>query len=293
MPNFATIFAEILMKIPTLILGCTVLILFSISSQIARAVDFTWKGKTYRGVVIDEIEGDDVVLKARNGTVLTVPRKSLPWQIEGDVKKFEKAQEKKKAGLVVEKSKLPTNKDALERAWIHGSASGVTDEGFQVYSNDISLTTRKTRSGKQGADASNMRQGVPIYNGVVYVMGTTTGENTQFSRVLWRDGYHVERGRKIPLFRTQKPRIKLPLVAENRSWKNAEGRAMEASLKAVKEGKGQFVSPKGKIHVIDLDKLSAEDQKFVEEAVEVYEKEVRRLRKEYPWLELGESAKKK
>jgi len=56
-----------------------------------------------------------------------------------------------------------------------------------------------------------------------------------------------------------------PLVPE-RSWTSADGRSMIASLMAVKAGVATFKRKDGKSFDLALDKLSAADQKLIQEA---------------------------
>lgn len=76
------------------------------------------------------------------------------------------------------------------------------------------------------------------------------------------------------------------MLAEQRVWTNHENRKLTAGVKRVKDGKGQFVAPGGKVFVYEISQLCAEDQAFLAKAIEEHAAALRQLQKDYPWLEL-------
>ena len=251
---------------------------------LADAIDLIWNGENYRDVKVVDVTEKGVVLEDKNKERITVPEKALSGLLLTDAKRF-KAKPKDQR-VPEEKEEKPVDQNMWERAWIHGSASNVTKEGFQVFSTESSIPVRNTRSGKE-REPRTTKGGVPVFNGIVWVKGLTTGENTKFDRVLWRDGY-VKRGvRRLPAFSASKPRVEVPKLAKvEREWTNADGRKMTALLSKVKDGKGLFVPSKGKQFVYEISKLSDADQKYIKKLLEDHEKAVKQLKKDYPWLEL-------
>ncbi len=77
-----------------------------------------------------------------------------------------------------------------------------------------------------------------------------------------------------------------PPVTEQRVWTNHEDRKLTATVKAVKDGKGQFVAPGGKVFVLEISQLCADDQAFLKKAIEEHAAALRQLQFDYPWLKL-------
>lgn len=264
----------------------SVLLISLLSSPLACAIDFTWEGKTYRDVRVVEVFKDEVTLESRKKKErVVVPRDALTGFLAREIKPVEEAQKKKRESEEIER---PVSQHSLEKAWIHGSASNVVREGFQVYSTDKSLVRSRPTRGGNFREPKKTKGGAPIFNGLVWVKGLTTGENTKFDRVLWRDGYFEVGGKRLPAFTATKPEVELPqLSAKEREWTDLQNRKMTARLKQVKDGKALFVPPakaKGKPFVFEISKLSLDDQTFIKDAVEAYEKAVKELKKDYPWL---------
>lgn len=251
------------------------------------ATDISWEGKTYRDVKVTEVSAEGVVtLVSRKQEKIMVPKDSLTGFLVKEVEEWEKEQQVKKAGGASSRRSSVREQDRYERAWIYGSASGVTEEGFQVFSSENSLPRGKPNADGEFREPKKTKGGAPIYNGVVFVKGLSTGENTQFDRVLWRDGY-VQRGvGRVPAFSPNKPEIEVPIVAERRVWTNQENRKLEAAVKRVKDGKGEFVAPGGKVFVIEISQLCADDQAFLKKAIDEHAAALRQLQNDYPWLEL-------
>lgn len=264
---------------------CRWLILIALCwPALASAIDFTWEGVNYRDVRVVEIVEDEVTLQSKKNERIVVPRDSLTGLLASEAKAFESKPPEK------EPQARPVSQHSLERAWIYGSASNVTRDGFQVYSSERSLPVgRPTRSGSV-REPQRTKSGAPIFNGLVWVRGMTVGENTQFDRVLYRDGYEEVGGKRLPAFAVAKPDVRVPDLAEEREWTNSQGKKLLATLRAVKDGAGQFVSPKGKVFSYAIDNLCEEDQVFVREAIEKHAATVKQLRKDYPWLKLDDDA---
>lgn len=257
--------------------------------QSLQAIDFTWEGKTYREVKISELSPEgEVTLVSRKSEKIVVPRESLTGFLVGELEKFEKEQQAAKgSGAGNRRSRralAPREQDTYEKAWIYGSASGVTDEGFSVFSSEHSLPAGRQRPDREFKEPKKTKGGAPIYNGVVFVKGLSTEENSLFDRVLWRDGY-VKRGvSRVPAFSSRKPEVEVPPVTEQRVWTNHEDRKLTATVKAVKDGKGQFVAPGGKVFVLEISQLCADDQAFLKKAIEEHSAVLRQLQFDYPWL---------
>ncbi len=253
----------------------------------ASATDFTWEGVNYRDVKVIKVDGDQVVLESKKQERITVPRDRIVGFLKTDLKAFE---ERKKAGRgdeIDEELKRPAFVDpnTFERAWIYGTASDGSRDGFFVASSDLALPRGKTNRDGESREPKKTKGGAPVYNGIVFVRRLSAGENTQFDRVLWRDGWFEKYNQKFPAFSSSKPVIKVPVFGGgSRDWTNAEGKKMTAALKQVKEGKAQFLSAKGKLFVYDLEKLSEDDQEFVRGAQERYEKKMKQFKKDHPWV---------
>ncbi|MGI9239762.1 MAG: hypothetical protein ACR2RV_03115 [Verrucomicrobiales bacterium] len=57
-------------------------------------------------------------------------------------------------------------------------------------------------------------------------------------------------------------------------------------MKSVKDGKGEFVAPGGKLFTYEVSQLSEGDQSFLKKAMEKHAETLRQLRYDYPWLDL-------
>jgi hypothetical protein len=261
----------------------SVILIFSIGLGSAMALDLSWEGKTYRHVEVVSVEEGEVVLETNMGQI-TVPKTSLTWQLEARVKAFvKKRSELDGPAQQPEGDGEKVNQDELERVWVHGSATATMGDGFRVYSTWRSLAVKASRSGRVHGPAERTKGGVPIYNGAVWIKGVSSGENSEFDGVVWRDGFHEDDGRMLPAFSSSKPEpLEVPNVADERVWKNGDGKVMTASLKAVKDGKGLFYSPKGKRFVYPVENLTAEDQAFVKAALEQHGKVLEQLRRDHP-----------
>ena len=253
---------------------------------IGHATDFTWEGINYRDVKVVEVDGDKVTLESKKKERITVPRERLVGFLKAEADDFDKNRDQIRGKQVDKfmKGKAYFDQNAQERAWIYGSASHVTADGFLVASSEYSLPQPKPNRNGEVREARKTKGGARVYTGTVFVKGMSTRENTNFDRVLWRDGWFENDLGRYPAFVASKPQIRLPNFAASREWTNSDGKKMTATLKQVKEGKGQFVSAKGKVFVYDLEKLSDADQEFIKEAQEKYDKEVAQLKKDYPWL---------
>ncbi|MGI9239761.1 MAG: hypothetical protein ACR2RV_03110 [Verrucomicrobiales bacterium] len=180
----------------------------------SQALDFTWEGRTYREVKIAELSPEGkVTLVSRKNEKIVVPRESLTGFLVGELKKFEEKQPEAGSDEPVLRSRRraePREQDRYEKAWIYGSASGVTKEGFSVFSSEHALPVGRQRPGGEYREPKKTKGGAPIYSGMVFVKGLSAEDNTLFDKVLWRDGYVKQGVSRILPFRLGSRRSRCP-----------------------------------------------------------------------------------
>ena len=255
------------------------------SLGLSHAIDFTWKGVNYRDVKVVSVEDGTATLRSqKTSDEFEVPIKSLPGILASEAKKVVKEQGSGKS------RKFDRGGEVIhERNWINGVVTEKDDDGCIVISSPQSAGGRRNDGignipGGAGSAPKASKGGADCYFGTVYIRGMRREENSQFDRVMWRDGSVVKHGQRIPAFSSTKPDVKLPTIRITQEWTNADLKKMEATLVGVKDGKCLFVNPKGKKFTYELGKLIADDQAVIRKAMEENEKEIERVKHEYPWV---------
>ena len=254
------------------------LLCFSAGGGSLLALDITFEGRTHRAVEVVAVEGDLVILQSKRGEI-TVSRKSLTWQLEAEVKKFESA-----GGADAGRTPLPQNEVA--RAWIFGPVATERDGGITVASSKYFIRETVSRSGTV-RDPSMEKNGAPVYTGTVFVRAGTQKAESKFDRVLWRAGFVVVDGLPMPAFSSRDPGpVAIPDLTGEQVWTNAENKELTATLKSVSDGKGYFVRADGTKFTYDLKNLSEENQTLIKDAVEKRAKLIEQLKRANPGQKL-------
>jgi len=259
------------------------LVLLRFAGASGLALEITFEGKTYGAVEVSAVDGDAVLLETKRGEI-TVSRKSLTWQVEAAVREFEKRSE---VGQV--QPRRPSLGET-PRAWILGPVGSQSEGGITVISSEYFVRQKVSRSGR-ASDAQAEKDGAPAYTGTIFVRGVQQKPESSFDRVLWRDGFAVVDGQRMPAFTRVDPGpVAIPDFTGERIWKNAEGKEMTAVLKSLQAEMGSFVRPDGRKFVYDIRKLSAPDQAFIREALAQRARQLEQLRRDHPGQKLADLA---
>lgn len=267
--------------------GTRLLLLLLVASAMATlsgfAIEITSGGKTYREVEVVAVEGDSVVLGTHRGD-LTVSRKGLTWQLEAAVKAFESAGVAKPgAGASAE---LPPA--ASPKAWILGPVGSQQESGITVVSSGYFVAGEVSRSGKV-TEPKQLKEGAPVFTGIVFVRDVKQKPASAFDRVLWRNGFADIDGQRLPAFTTADPGpVPVPAITDERVWTNKDNKELQASLRSIRDGIGQFVRADGKAFSYDLENLSAPDRALIREALLRHGKLLEQLKRDHPGQRLAE-----
>jgi len=249
---------------------------------ISSAVDISFGGKTYHNVEVISVKGDTVIFDSKQGQV-SIQRDTLDWVQKAKVAEFEK----KKATPNLREASRSNRDNRLDprkepRVWILGPVGAQKENGITVNSSRYFIESRTSRA-REASDKEETKNGAPILTGFAFVRGVKQKPESHFDRVLWRDGFEVIDGVRVPAFSTSNPgKIPLPDLAAERVWTSGGGVEVTATLKSVVSGKGNFIRSNGKPFTYEIEKLIEADQEFVKRALEEHEKLMRILRRDHP-----------
>jgi hypothetical protein len=250
-------------------------------SSAQRPERLSYKGKSYQIVEIVDVKDDKASLRTTDNKTITIPVRFLSSRLRAKAENLQKRLDKIRnsndsTSLSVVKANASETEIAIQQSiiqgtplkrWVNGTvANDQSDDGLIVISSVTALDIKLDRDGVP-LPPKKVKGSAIFITGPVMIEGAGKKPfNQHVEYVAWDTGQRIKHnGQQIPKLSLKK--VEVQLLVKERTWTNAGGNQLVASLASVIDGVGNFQRSDDTQFKYPIEKLSAEDQKVINDTV--------------------------
>ena len=264
----------------SIILSATLFFCIAMSSA-QRPERLSYKGKSYQIVEIVEVKDDKASLRTTDNKTITIPVRFLSSRLRAKAENLQKRLDKIRnsngsTSLSVVKANASETEIAIQQSiiqgtplkrWVNGTvANDQSDDGLIVISSVTALDIKLDRDGVP-LPPKKVKGSAIFITGPVMIEGAGKKPfNQHVEYIAWDTGQRIKHnGQQIPKLSLKK--VEAQLLVKERTWTNAEGNKLVASLASVIDGVGNCQRSDDTQFKYSIEKLSEEDQKVINDTV--------------------------
>ena len=264
----------------SIILSAT-LLLFIVLGSAQRPERLSYKGKTYQIVEILGVKDDKASLRTTDNKTITIPVRFLSSRLRAKAENLQKRLDKIKdsntgTSLSVVRANASETEIAIQQSiiqgtplkrWVNGTVANDQPEGGLVVISSVTALDMKLDRDGVPLPPKKVKGSAIFINGAVMIEGAGKKPfNQHVEYIAWDTGKRIEHnGLQIPTLSLKKV-VPMALVKE-RTWTNAGGNRLIASLSSVIDGEGNFERSDGTKFKYPIEKLSEDDQKIINDTI--------------------------
>ncbi len=264
----------------SIILSATLFFCITMSPA-QRPERLSYKGKSYQIVEIVEVKDDKASLRTTDNKTITIPVRFLSSRLRAKAENLQKRLDKIRnsngsTSLSVVKANASETEIAIQQSiiqgtplkrWVNGTVSNdQSDDGLIVISSITALDIKLDRDGVP-LPPKKVKGSAIFISGPVMIEGAGKKPfNQHVEYIAWDTGQRIKHnGQEMPKLSLKK--VEAQLLVKERTWTNAGGNKLVASLASVIEGIGNFQRSDDTEFKYPIEKLSEEDQKVINDIV--------------------------
>ncbi|NCG27409.1 MAG: hypothetical protein GWP42_07695 [Verrucomicrobiales bacterium] len=272
----------------SIILSATLFFCIALSSA-QRPERLSYKGNSYQIVEIVEVKDDKASLRTTDNKTITIPVRFLSSRLRAKAENLQKRLDKIRnsndsTSLSVVKANASETEIAIQQSiiqgtplkrWVNGTVSNdQSDAGLVVISSVTALDFKLDREGVP-LPPKKVKGSAIFISGAVMIEGAGKKPfNQHVEYIAWDTGQRIKHnGQQIPKLSLKK--VEAQLLVKERTWTNAGGNRLVASLASVIDGVGNFQRSDDTEFKYPIEKLSEEDQKVINDTVKERYNELR------------------
>ena len=272
----------------SIILSATLFFCIALSSA-QRPERLSYKGNSYQIVEIVEVKDDKASLRTTDNKTITIPVRFLSSRLRAKAENLQKRLDKIRnlndsTSLSVVKANASETEIAIQQSiiqgtplkrWVNGTVSNdQSDAGLVVISSVTALDFKLDREGVP-LPPKKVKGSAIFISGAVMIEGAGKKPfNQHVEYIAWDTGQRIKHnGQQIPKLSLKK--VEAQLLVKERTWTNAGGNRLIASLASVIDGVGNFQRSDDTEFKYPIEKLSEEDQKVINDTVKERYNELR------------------